>query len=157
MIVNVASACGYTAVNYAGLQARLGCLLPALCAHVRPLPRQALYAEFAPQGFNVLAFPCDCFGNQEPGSDAEIKEFAHDKYGAEFQLFSKIKDVNGADAHPIFDWLQLQNSCTPTCESPLTWNFNKVRVLRSSRPASARMLAPRSRGVLLRGVAVHSS
>jgi glutathione peroxidase len=153
LIVNVASACGYTAANYAGLQARTRRFvarsapvptLVLLCCHSRCCARyarcvtharcaalpQELHAALAPRGFAVLAFPCDCFGNQEPGSDAEIKAFAEDKYGVTFPLFSKVAAVNGADAHPVFDWLALQNGF----EAEVSWNFNKWLIGRNGKP-----------------------
>lgn len=84
LIVNVASKCGFTP-QYNGLQ--------------------ALYEQFQPCGFEILAFPCDQFGRQEPGSDAEIATFCEDTYGATFPLFAKI-EVNGKNAHPLYVWLQ---------------------------------------------------
>ncbi len=102
------------------------CVTHARCA---ALP-QELHAALAPRGFAVLAFPCDCFGNQEPGSDAEIKAFAEDKYGVTFPLFSKVAAVNGADAHPVFDWLALQNGF----EAEVSWNFNKWLIGRNGKP-----------------------
>ncbi len=101
LIVNVASACGYTDANYKGLQ--------------------ALHERFSPRGFSVLAFPCDCFGHQEPGSDAEIAAFAASR-GATFPLFAKIEGVNGDAAAPVYDWLHLQRGF----EADVSWNFNKV-------------------------------
>ena len=77
LIVNVASKCGFTP-QYNGLQ--------------------SLYEQFQPRGFEILAFPCDQFGHQEPGSDAEIATFC-DTYGVTFPLFAKIA-VNGKNAHP---------------------------------------------------------
>ncbi len=100
--MNVASACGYTDANYKGAQ--------------------PLYEDFKDRGFAILAVPCDCFGNQEPGSDAEIKRFAIEKYGVTFPLFAKIAAVNGPDAAPLFDWVRLQ----PGFDAEYTWNFNKV-------------------------------
>jgi hypothetical protein len=92
---------------------------------------QELYSALSPRGFSILAFPCDCFGNQEPGSDAEIAAFASNKYGVTFPLFSKIGNVNGDDAHPIFDWLKLQ----PGMDGDISWNFNKARSLTDSLTA----------------------
>lgn len=84
---------------------------------------QALYAKYHASGFVVLGFPCNQFKAQEPGTDAEIKEFAASK-GATFPLFSKI-DVNGPTAHPLFQWLQtaLPDEGAPT--NDLKWNFTK--------------------------------
>ncbi len=78
LIVNVASKCGFTP-QYNGLQ--------------------ALYRQFQQRGFEILAFPCDQFGHQEPGSDPEIATFCEDAYGVTFPLFAKI-EVNGKNAHP---------------------------------------------------------
>ena len=79
LIVNVASKCGFTP-QYKGLQ--------------------SLYAQFQTRGFEILAFPCDQFGHQEPGSDAEIATFCKATYGVTFPLFAKI-EVNGKNAHPL--------------------------------------------------------
>ena len=84
LIVNTASKCGFTP-QYEGLQ--------------------SLYAKYKERGFEVLGFPCDQFGHQEPGSDEEIKEFCQLNYGVKFPLFSKI-EVNGADTHPVFKFLK---------------------------------------------------
>ena len=81
LVVNVASKCGYTATNY---------------EHLQPL-----YERYRDRGFAVLAFPCDCFGNQEPDSDAEIAAFARDTYGVTFPMFAKVPDVNGDSAAPV--------------------------------------------------------
>ena len=86
LIVNVASKCGFTP-QYEGLQ--------------------KLYAQFELRGFEVLAFPCDQFGHQEPGSDAEISTFCDRAYGVTFPLFAKI-EVNGQNAHPLYVWLRQQ-------------------------------------------------
>jgi glutathione peroxidase-family protein len=80
LIVNVASKCGFTP-QYNGLQ--------------------SLYEQFQPRGFEILAFPCDQFGHQEPGSDAEIATFCDATYGVTFPLFAKI-EVNGKNAHPLY-------------------------------------------------------
>lgn len=83
LIVNVASKCGFTS-QYEELQ--------------------ALYEEYNEKGFEILAFPCNQFANQEPGTNEEIKEFCSSTYGVTFPLFDKIK-VNGPDAHPLYDFL----------------------------------------------------
>ena len=77
----------------------------------------------------MLAFPCDCFGNQEPGDNAAVKAFVRDKYGVTFPMFAKVDAVNGEDAHPIFDWLKLQ----PRMGGDITWNFNKFLVARNGQ------------------------
>src|SRR5205809_4227461 len=87
LIVNTASQCGFTP-QYKGLQ--------------------ELYAKYKQQGFEVLAFPCDQFGHQEPGSDHDIKSFCDLNYGVEFPLFSKI-EVNGDKAHPLYKFLKSEN------------------------------------------------
>jgi len=84
---------------------------------------QELYHDLAPRGFTVLAFPCNQFGKQEPGTDQEIKEFATLNYGAEFPLFSKVK-VNGSDAEPL--WKFLKAFITGTFGQSIKWNFTKV-------------------------------
>ncbi len=84
LIVNTASKCGFTP-QYEGLQ--------------------SLYAKYKDRGLEVLGFPCDQFGHQEPGSDNEIKSFCQANYGVDFPLFSKI-EVNGDDAHPLYKFLK---------------------------------------------------
>lgn len=84
LIVNTASQCGFTP-QYQGLQ--------------------LLHDTYADRGFAVLGFPCDQFGGQEPGEDAEIAGFCERNFGVTFPLFSKV-DVNGDDAHPVFRWLR---------------------------------------------------
>ena len=86
MIVNTASKCGFTP-QYDGLE--------------------ALYQKYKDQGFVIVGFPCDQFAHQEPGSDEEIAEFCRINHGVTFQLMKKI-DVNGKDAHPIFEYLKSQ-------------------------------------------------
>ena len=86
LIVNVASKCGFTP-QYRGLE--------------------SLYREHQAQGFVILGFPCDQFGNQEPGTETEIKEFCSTQYEVSFPIFSKI-DVNGANAHPLYRFLRAE-------------------------------------------------
>ena len=86
LIVNTASKCGFTP-QYDGLE--------------------ALYQKYKDQGLVILGFPCDQFANQEPGSDSEIAEFCRLNHGVTFPLMKKI-DVNGANAHPIFEYLKAQ-------------------------------------------------
>lgn len=107
LVVNVASQCGFTP-QYAGLQ--------------------KLYERFAPRGFEILAFPCDQFGHQEPGSDADIATFCDRTYGITFPLFAKI-EVNGANAHPLFVWLKQQKG--GLLGSSIKWNFTKFLIDRS--------------------------
>ncbi len=104
LIVNVASKCGFTP-QYKGLQ--------------------ALHAQYAPRGFSVLAFPCDQFGHQEPGSDQEIAAFCDRGYGVTFPVFAKI-EVNGVRAHPLYVWLKQQKG--GLLGSAIKWNFTKFLV-----------------------------
>ena len=104
LIVNTASKCGFTP-QYKGLQ--------------------ELYAKYKDKGFELLAFPCDQFGHQEPGDDDEIKEFCEMNYGVEFPLFSKI-EVNGDDAHPLYKFLK--NEKGGLLSDSIKWNFTKFLV-----------------------------
>ena len=83
MLVNTASECGFTP-QYEGLQ--------------------ALYHEYRDRGFNVLGFPSNDFGSQEPGSEAEIGAFCRANYGVDFPMFGKVR-VLGDDAHPLYAYL----------------------------------------------------
>ena len=74
----------------------------------------------------VLAFPCNQFGNQEPGTEAEILEFATSKFGVTFPMFAKI-DVNGDDAAPLYRWLKEQQP-GESDRADITWNFEKFLV-----------------------------
>ena len=107
LIVNVASKCGFTP-QYKGLQ--------------------ALYAQYQAQGFEILAFPCDQFGHQEPGTDAEIASFCDTRFGVAFPIFSKI-EVNGAKAHPLYAWLKTQKG--GLLGDGIKWNFTKFLVNRA--------------------------
>lgn len=78
------------------------------------------------QGFSVLAFPCNQFGAQEPGTDAEILEFATSKYDATFPMFSKI-EVNGDGACELYRWLRTEQPGTGGSDA-ITWNFEKFLV-----------------------------
>jgi len=98
LIVNVASECGYTS-QYAGMQ--------------------ALHEKYADKGFAVLGFPCNDFGGQEPGSEAEIKTFCTSRYNVTFPMFAKVK-ITGADKHPLF--AELTNG------ADVQWNFEKFLV-----------------------------
>jgi glutathione peroxidase len=101
LVVNVASKCGFTP-QYAGLQ--------------------RLYERFEPAGLAVLAFPCDQFGHQEPGTDGEIGAFCSTTYGVRFPVFGKI-EVNGRQAHPLYAWLRSQKG--GLLGSAIKWNFTK--------------------------------
>jgi glutathione peroxidase len=105
LVVNVASACGYTP-QYAGLE--------------------ALYRRYKDAGLVVLGFPCDQFGHQEPGADADIRRFCTTTYDVTFPMFSKIK-VNGADAHPLYQLLKAQQKGALGLEL-VKWNFTKFLV-----------------------------
>lgn len=110
LIVNTASKCGFTP-QYAGLE--------------------ALHQKFKDQGFAVLGFPCNQFGNQEPGDADEISQFCEINYGVSFPMFAKI-DVNGDNAHPLFRYL---TSAQPGIlgSQGIKWNFTKFLVDRSGR------------------------
>ena len=105
LIVNVASKCGFTP-QYAGLE--------------------ALYEKFEGQGFAVLGFPCDQFGHQEPGNEAEIKNFCSLTYDVKFPMFAKI-DVNGANTHPLYKYLKHEAKGLLGSEA-IKWNFTKFLV-----------------------------
>ena len=105
LIVNTASACGFTP-QYKGLE--------------------QLQRELAPRGFVVLGFPCNQFGRQDPGSDAEIAQFCQLNYGVSFPMMSKI-DVNGAQAHPLYQWLT-QHAPGLLGTKAIKWNFTKFLV-----------------------------
>jgi glutathione peroxidase len=108
LAVNVASRCGYTP-QYAGLE--------------------RLQAELADEGFAVVGFPCNQFGGQEPGSDAEVREFCSTRYGVTFPLASKL-EVNGADRHPVYAWL---TSAANGFGGDIQWNFEKFLIGRDGR------------------------
>ena len=108
LIVNVASRCGYTS-QYRGLE--------------------ALHRQHREQGLAVLGFPCDQFGNQEPGTEEEIQQFCSLNYDVTFPMFSKIK-VNGGDAHPLYKFLKEEKPGILGLES-IKWNFTKFLVDRA--------------------------
>ena len=105
LIVNVASKCGFTP-QYAGLE--------------------ALHRRFRARGFAVLGFPCDQFGHQEPGNEAEIRDFCLRTYDVTFPIFAKI-EVNGDDAHPLFKALKRQAPSILGTRA-IKWNFTKFLV-----------------------------
>ena len=107
LIVNVASRCGYTP-QYTGLE--------------------ALYRKYKPRGFAVLGFPCDQFGNQEPGTESEIIEFCSRTYDVTFPMFSKI-DVNGPNEHPLYGLLKT-GARGVLGTTAIKWNFTKFLVSR---------------------------
>lgn len=108
LIVNTASECGFTS-QFEGLE--------------------ALYQQYRGRGFVVLGFPCNQFGGQEPGSDEEIGAFCEKNFGVSFPLFHKI-DVNGASAHPLYQWLKAQAPGVLGSER-IKWNFTKFLLDRS--------------------------
>jgi len=89
-----------------------------------------LHEKYGKSGLSILAFPCNQFGGQEPGTNKEIKEFVK-KYDVKFDLFDKCK-VNGGDTHPLFRFLKANT--TSTFGSFVKWNFTKFLVDRSGRP-----------------------
>jgi len=110
LIVNTASACGFTP-QFGGLE--------------------KLHETYAARGLVVLGFPCNQFGHQDPGSNDEIATFCQRNYGVSFAMMAKV-DVNGAGAHPLYQWL--------TAEAPgilgskaIKWNFTKFLVGRDGR------------------------
>ena len=110
LIVNVASECGFTP-QYAGLE--------------------LLYRKYRNRGFTVLGFPCNQFGGQEPGNEAQIHAFCQESYEVTFPLFAKI-DVNGAHAHPLFAYLKAHKAGV-LGSSAIKWNFTKFLVDRSGQ------------------------
>jgi glutathione peroxidase len=107
LVVNTASDCGYTP-QYNGLE--------------------ALYKEFQAQGFSVLGFPCNQFGHQEPGDANDISAFCERNYGVSFPMFEKV-DVNGDDAHPLFEFLKSHAPGVMGTEM-IKWNFTKFLIQR---------------------------
>lgn len=92
---------------------------------------QAMHAELAEsKGLRILGFPCNQFGSQEPGTDAEIKEFAK-KYDVGFDMFSKI-DVNKDSAHPLYKYLKMKQG--GTLGSFIKWNFTKFLIDKNGQP-----------------------
>jgi glutathione peroxidase len=105
LIVNTASKCGFTP-QYEGLE--------------------QVYQQFKDKGVEVLGFPCNQFGGQEPGGAEEIGAFCQKNYGVSFPLFSKI-DVNGDNAHPLYKYLKSEKSGILGIEA-IKWNFTKFLV-----------------------------
>ena len=109
LIVNTATGCGFTP-QFEGLQ--------------------NLYEKYQAQGFEILDFPCNQFGNQAPGSDEEITDFCNSRYGITFQQFAKI-DVNGENEAPLFTYLKSQK--TGLMGNKIKWNFTKFLVDRNGK------------------------
>lgn len=101
LIVNTASKCGFTP-QYEGLE--------------------KLYQQYKDQGLVVIGFPCNQFGSQEPGDADDIGSFCQKNYGVTFPMMAKV-DVNGKDAHPIYEWLKKQQGGFLT--DGIKWNFTK--------------------------------
>ncbi|MBX7534425.1 glutathione peroxidase [Qipengyuania sp. GH1] len=105
LVVNTASKCGFTP-QYDGLE--------------------KLFQDYREQGFEVLAFPCNQFGGQEPGNAEEIEQFCKVNFGLTFPLMQKI-DVNGADASPLFDWMKREAPGLMGSKA-IKWNFTKFLI-----------------------------
>uniref|UniRef100_A0A3P8SJQ3 Glutathione peroxidase n=1 Tax=Amphiprion percula TaxID=161767 RepID=A0A3P8SJQ3_AMPPE len=85
-----------------------------------------MHAKYAERGLRILAFPSNQFGNQEPGNETQIKQFAQ-SYNAQFDMFSKI-DVNGANAHPLWKWMKEQPNGKGFLGNSIKWNFTKFLI-----------------------------
>jgi glutathione peroxidase len=109
LVVNTASECGFTP-QFEGLE--------------------LLFDKYSDQGLVVLGFPCNQFGGQEPGDEAQIGAFCQRNYGVTFPMFAKV-DVNGDDAHPLFDWLKSEKG--GLLGSKIKWNFTKFLVGRDGQ------------------------
>ena len=110
LVVNVASKCGFTP-QYTGLE--------------------KLWQQYRERGLVVMGFPCDQFGHQEPGDEAEIKNFCSLTYEVDFPMFAKI-DVNGDNAHPLWKWLKQEKSGF-LGTSAIKWNFSKFLIGRDGQ------------------------
>jgi glutathione peroxidase len=110
LVVNTASKCGFTP-QYDGLE--------------------KLYQDYKDRGFEVLGFPCNQFGGQEPGNADEIAEFCKVNFGVTFPLMAKV-DVNGPDASPLFDWMKSEKKGLMGSTS-IKWNFTKFLVGRDGK------------------------
>ena len=117
LIVNVASKCGFTP-QYEGLE--------------------TLYRAYKDKGLEILGFPCNQFGGQEPGDETAIAQFCSTSYGVDFPMFAKV-EVNGANAHPLFVFLKKSAPGILGSEA-VKWNFTKFLVDRQGRVA--RRFAP---------------
>ena len=110
LLVNTASQCGFTP-QFRGLE--------------------TLHKNLSPKGLVILGFPCNQFGNQDPGSNDEIQNFCQSNYGVSFQMMEKI-EVNGSNAHPLFVWLKKQAPGILGREG-IKWNFTKFLVSRNGQ------------------------
>jgi len=111
LIVNVASKCGFTP-QYEGLE--------------------ELQKKYGEQGFAVLGFPCNQFGSQEPGAEAEIQSFCTMNFGVSFPMFSKV-DVNGDETHPLYEYLK-ESLPGVLGTKAVKWNFTKFLVDKNGKP-----------------------
>lgn len=112
LVVNTASKCGFTP-QYDGLE--------------------ELYQDYRDKGFEVLAFPCNQFGGQEPGDAGDIAEFCKVNFGLTFPLMAKV-DVNGDNASPLFDWMKREKPGVMGSKA-IKWNFTKFLIDRSGQVA----------------------
>jgi glutathione peroxidase len=110
LMVNTASQCGFTP-QFKGLE--------------------SLHKTLGPKGLVVLGFPCNQFGSQDPGSNADIETFCQSNYGVSFQMMEKI-DVNGKNAHPLYAWLKEEAPGILGSEG-IKWNFTKFLVGRNGQ------------------------
>ena len=108
LVVNVASKCGNTK-QYTGLE--------------------TIYTKYKPQGLEILGFPCNQFGGQEPGTSEDIQAFCSTKYNVTFPLFEKV-EVNGAGRHPLYTFLSGDDAAFP---GKIGWNFGKFLVGRDGK------------------------
>ena len=111
LVVNVASKCGFTP-QYTALE--------------------AIYTKYSAQGLVVCGFPCNQFHAQEPGTDADIKEFCTSKFNVTFPMFDKL-EVNGDNRHPLYVWLAGKDSPFP---GDIRWNFTKFLIGRDGKIAA---------------------
>lgn len=109
LIVNTASKCGFTP-QFSGLE--------------------KLYQQYKQQGLEILGFPCNQFGGQDPGSNSEIGKFCQKNYGVSFPMFAKV-NVKGPEAHPVFRYLT--NNSKGLLGSGIKWNFTKFLIGRDGR------------------------
>ena len=124
IIVNTASKCGFTP-QYEGLE--------------------TLYGELHPKGLTVLGFPCNQFGQQEPGGADEIGQFCQINYGVSFPMFAKV-DVNGPDAHPLFKYLTHEKRGV-LGTAKIKWNFTKFLVDRAGKVVARHAPTARPEGL----------
>jgi len=110
LIVNTASACGFTP-QFTGLE--------------------KLHQQYGPQGLAMIGFPCNQFASQDPGDDAQIASFCQKNYGVSFQMMAKV-EVNGAGAHPLYQWLKHEAPGLLGSEG-IKWNFTKFLIGRDGR------------------------